>query len=129
MSVNCVAISGNLTRDAELRDAGGTSLLRFTVAVGDSRKVNGRWEKCAHFIDCIMWGTRADKLARYLTKGTKVSVQGKLVYSQWEKDGQKRSRVEVRVSEIDFTTRERQNPAPYPDEVVPYIDETPGWCV
>ena len=63
MSINRVIISGNLTRDPELRStAGGTSVLGFGVAVNDRRKnqQTGEWEDYPNFIDCTMFGARAD---------------------------------------------------------------------
>lgn len=109
MSINRVTISGNLTRDGELRaTASGTSVLTFGVAVNDRRRnTSGEWEDYPNFIDCVMFGTRADSLARYLTKGTKVCIDGKLRYSSWETDGQRRSRIEVIVNDLDFMSSRR----------------------
>ena len=105
MSINRVMISGNLTRDSELRQTGsGMHVLGFGVAVNDRRKnpQSGEWEDYPNFIDCTMFGTRAEAVSRYLTKGTKVSIEGKLRWSQWERDGQKRSKIEVIVDELEF---------------------------
>ena len=105
MSINRVNITGNLTRDPELRStAGGMAVLGFGVAVNDRRKnqKTGEWEDYPNFVDCTMFGTRAEKLQPYLTKGTKVAVEGKLSYRSWEKDGQRRSKLEVIVDEIEF---------------------------
>ena len=105
MSINRVAISGNLTRDAELRSThSGTSMLGMGIAVNDRRKnqKTGEWEDYPNFVDCTMFGTRAEKLQPYLTKGTKVAIEGKLSYRSWEKDGQRRSKLEVVVDEIEF---------------------------
>lgn len=110
MSINRVAISGNLTRDPELRQtAGGMAILGFGVAVNDRRKnqQTGEWEDYPNFIDCTMFGSRAEKLQPYLAKGTKVAIDGKLRWSQWERDGQKRSKVEVIVDEIEFMSRQQ----------------------
>ena len=52
-----------------------------------------------------MFGTRAEAISRYLSKGTKVAIEGKLRYSSWERDGQRRSRLEVIVDEIEFMSR------------------------
>ena len=49
-----------------------------------------------------MFGARADALNKYLSKGTKVTIEGKLRWSQWERDGQKRSKIEVIVDELEF---------------------------
>ena len=105
MSINRVIISGNLTRDPELRStAGGTSVLGFGVAVNDRRKnqQTGAWEDYPNFIDCTRFGARADALHKYLSKGTKVAIEGKLRWSQWEREGQKRSKIEVIVDELEF---------------------------
>lgn len=105
MSINRVIISGNLTRDPELRStASGLPVLGFGVAVNDRRKnqQTGEWEDYPNFIDCTMFGARAESLSRFLSKGTKVSIEGKLRWSQWEREGQKRSKIEVIVDELEF---------------------------
>lgn len=105
MSINRVVISGNLTRDPELRQtASGMPVLGFGVAVNDRRKnpQTGEWEDYPNFIDCTMFGARAESLARYLSKGAKVSIEGKLRWSQWERDGQKRNKIEVIVDDLEF---------------------------
>ena len=107
MSINKVVISGNLTRDPELREtANGFPVLGFGVAVNDRRKnqQTGEWEDYPNFIDCTMFGARAQSVHRFLSKGSKVAIEGKLRWSQWERDGQKRSKIEVVVDEIEFMT-------------------------
>ena len=110
MSINKVVISGNLTRDAELRETqSGFQVLGFSVAVSDRRKnqLTGEWEDWTNFVDCAMFGNRAASVAGFLLKGTKVAIEGRLHYSSWEKDGQKRSKLDVTVDEIEFmATRE-----------------------
>lgn len=116
MSINSVGISGNLTRDPELRaTASGMPVLTFGVAVNDRRKnpQTGEWEDYPNFIDCTMFGTRAESVGRYLAKGSKVAIEGKLRYSSWERDGQKRSKLEVIVDEIEFMTSRNQNQGGY----------------
>ena len=107
MSINRVVISGNLTRDPDLRStASGMPVLGFGVAVNDRRKnqQTGEWEDYPNFIDCTMFGARAQSVSRFLSKGIKVAIEGKLRWSQWERDGQKRSKIEVIVDEIEFMT-------------------------
>ena len=111
MSINRVNISGNLTRDPELRmTSGGTQVLSFGVAVNDRRRnpQTGDWEDYPNFVDCTMFGTRAEAVSRYLSKGSKVAIEGKLRYSSWERDGQRRSKLEVIVDEIEFMSRGQQ---------------------
>ncbi len=112
MSINRVVISGNLTRDPELRQtAGGTAVLGFGVAVNDRRRNNqtGEWEDYANFVDCTMFGTRAQAISQYLHKGLKVAIEGKLRYSSWERDGQKRSKLEVIVDDLEFMGSRNDN--------------------
>jgi single-strand DNA-binding protein len=111
MSINRVNISGNLTRDPELRStSGGTQVLTFGVAVNDRRRNSqtGEWEDVPNFIDCVVFGARAQALSRFLSKGTKVAIEGKLRYSSWERDGQKRSKLEVVVDEVEFLSSRSQ---------------------
>lgn len=113
MSINRVCISGNLTREPEMRStANGTSVLGFGVAVNDRRRNSqtGEWEDVPNFVDCTLFGTRADGLAPYLHKGQKVAIEGKLRFSQWGEEGQKRSKLEVIVEEIEFMSQRQQQP-------------------
>lgn len=115
MSLNRVSISGNLTRSPELKTtAGGTNVLTFGVAVNDRRKnpQTGEWEEVPNFVECAVFGSRAEPLSRFLSKGTKVAIDGKLRYSSWEKEGQKRSKLEVIVEEVEFLSPRNNQQAP-----------------
>lgn len=106
--INRVALTGRLTRDPELRaTAGGTSVLGFGLAVNSRRKnqQTGQWEDHADFIDCTMFGNRAEALSRILAKGSFAAVEGRLRYSSWERDGQRRSKVEVVAEEVVLAPR------------------------
>ncbi|MBS3956885.1 MAG: single-stranded DNA-binding protein [Clostridiales bacterium] len=136
MSINRVVISGNLTRDPELRSTpGGMAVLNLGVAVNDRRKnqQTGEWEDYPNFIDCVMFGSRAEAVAKYLAKGTKVAIEGKLRYRSWEnQQGEKRSKVEVAVDDLEFMSsrdsasagsRQAYDAGPAPD--LPSDDEIP----
>ncbi len=128
MSINRVLVTGNLTRDPELRATqSGSQVLSFGIAVNDRRKnqSTGEWEDYPNFVDCTMFGTRAEKLANYIAKGSKVAIEGKLRYSSWERDGERRSKLEVIVDEIEFMSRRDEQggavistPAPAPAQPV-----------
>lgn len=131
MSINRVNLSGNLTRDPELRMTKvGKQVLSFGLAVNDRMRnqQTGEWEDRPNFVDCIIFGNRAEAVAKYVSKGSKVAVDGKLRYSSWEtKDGQRRSKLEVVVDEIEFMTGKRQGqgsdeqpPADVYDEDIPF---------
>lgn len=108
MSINCVTISGNLTRNAELRNTnGGLPVLAFCVAVEDRRqnKQSGEWESHPNYIDCTLFGARANALALALKKGAKVCVWGKLRWTSWDTEAGKRSKIEVIVNDIELMSR------------------------
>ena len=132
MSINRVNISGNLTRDAELRaSAAGTPILSLGVAVNDRRKnpSTGEWEDVPNFIDCVLFGNRATALAPFLSKGSKVAIDGKLRYSTWEtQEGQKRSKIEVIVDEIELMgARQSQQAQQAPVAAVPPKAAAPAY--
>ena len=104
MSINKALISGNIGGDPNLRQtASGMQVLSFSVAVNDRVKgEDGQWTDRPNWIDCTMFGARAQSVSRFLSKGSKVAIEGKLRWSQWERDGQKRSKIEVIVDEIEF---------------------------
>jgi single-strand DNA-binding protein len=111
MSINRVMISGNLTRDPEMRSTqSGMNILNFGMAVNDRRRNSqtGEWEDYANFVDCVLFGNRAEFLSHALHKGIKVVVEGKLRYSSWERDGQRRSKLEVVVDDLDFVSPRQQ---------------------
>ena len=126
MSINRVVISGNLTRDPELRRTQpGLSIMGIGIAVNDRRRnpSTGEWEDCVNFLDCTMFGVRAEKLSDILKCGTKVAIEGKLRWTQWEREGCKCSKVEVIAEEIEIMTARKnadgdadaQNGAPASD--------------
>lgn len=136
MSINQVSITGNLTREPELRATqGGTAVLSFGIAVNDRRKnASGQWEDVPNFFECVMFGNRATSLSDILTKGMKVAIAGKLHYSSWEKDGQKHSKVDIIANEVELMQNrkpQREQPqqtqafAPQPPTMDMYTDDIP----
>ena len=106
MSINRVIQSGNLTRDAELRRTqSDLAVLTFGLAVNERRRKadSDEWEEHPNYIDCVLFGNRAEALEQYLVKGTKVALEGRLRWSSWEaEDGGKRSKHEIIVEELEF---------------------------
>lgn len=99
-------ISGNLTRDPELRTTpNGANVCGFSVAVNRTyRDANGEQREDVSFIDCSAWGKLAEVINQYAKKGTGVLVCGRLSQRTWEdkNDGKKRSRVEIVVEDFNF---------------------------
>lgn len=108
MSINNMNVSGNLTKDAELRyTPTGYSILTMRVVFDQPyRTAEGKWDTKPGYFDAVMGGKRGEKLAAYLTKGTKVSLAGKLHYGQWTtKDGKTASALDMKVEELEFMSR------------------------
>lgn len=121
--INQVFFTGRVSREPELRStASGTSVLGFGVAIGDTRKNNrtGNWDDYAHFVDVKIFGRMADTLSKMLTKGMRVTVAGKLNYSQWEKDGSKRTKLEIVADDVILPPK--QNGVYKPSESVSTVD-------
>lgn len=120
--INSCVIEGNLTRDAELRvTSGGTKVLTWTVASNDQRMdtQSGRWEDYPNYVGCVLFGARAEGLSQYMTKGRHVVVSGRLHYRSWDKDGERRSALEVNAQEVSLVGGRAEQATPY-DEDVPF---------
>ena len=106
MSINRVVLTGNLTKDAELKQtSGGMAIVKMRLAVNDRRKNSqtGQWEDAPNFIDVTMFGSRGEAVSRFLSKGKQIAVEGKLRWSEWESaGGEKRSKVEVVADDIEL---------------------------
>lgn len=104
--LNAVTLGGNLTRDPELRStSGGTSLCKVGLAVNTRRKdASGNWVDKPNFFDITIWGKVGENVAENLKKGSKLAVQGRLEWRQWDAtDGSgKRSAVEVVAESVFF---------------------------
>ena len=100
-----VIIVGNITRDPELRTTpSGTQVCGFSVAVNRNYKDNsGEQKENVSFFDCSAWGKSGEIIAQYSKKGSGILVSGRLEQRSWEdKEGQKRSRVEIVVEDFNF---------------------------
>ena len=106
-NVNVVVITGNLTRDPELRSTpGGTSVCKLRVAVNSRRKdgQTGEWVDKPNYFDVTVWGAQGENCANYLSKGRPVAIEGRLDWREWEaKDGGgKRQTVEIIANSVQF---------------------------
>lgn len=122
--LNSVTVGGNLVRDASLKATrSGNPILTFTVAVNESRKTQDGWEDVASFVDCTMFGSRAESISKYMSKGTYVCIVGRIHQNRWEnQNGEKRSKLEVVVGNIHFESR-GENQSEYDDGM--YEDDCP----
>ena len=102
--LNHVILVGRLTRDPEVRTtSGGMPIVSLGLAVnGRQKDASGQWTEKPNFFDVKLFGDRFERLAQHLEKGRRVGVDGRLEWSQWESDGQKKSKVEIIANELQF---------------------------
>src|SRR5213083_2337707 len=105
-NLNRVVITGNLTRDPELRSLpSGTSVCKLRIAVNSRRKdaASGDWVDKPNYFDVTVWGAQGENCATYLSKGRPVGVEGRLDWREWEaQDGSKRQSVEIIANSVQF---------------------------
>ena len=112
-NINVVVVTGNLTRDPELRSTGGgTSVCSLRIAVNTRRKgSDGNWEDKPNYFDVTVWGAQGENCANYLSKGRPVAVEGRLDWREWEsQDGGKRQAVEIIANSVQFLGSRGDNP-------------------
>ena len=111
MSLNSVTISGHLGADAELRAGqSGVSVLRFSVAVNERKKQSdGNYGDVTHWIDCVMFGKRAEGIEPYLRRGSKLSLIGHLSTSSYENNGHKIKSTSVIVDDVELQNSKANN--------------------
>jgi len=106
MNINRVVLTGNLTRDPELRSNPGTglSICKLGIAVNGRRKNNetGSWEEKANFFRVTVFGRQAESCGQYLKKGRAVAIDGRLEWSQYERDGQTRESIDIIADTVQF---------------------------
>lgn len=110
--MNKAILSGNLTKDLELREtADGKSVANFTIAV------NGYGDSVNYF-SIVVWGNQADNCAKYLKKGSKVGIVGRLQNRSYEaNDGSKKYITEVVAEEVEFLTPKQSEETTEPKEM------------
>lgn len=114
-SLNSVTLSGNLGQDAEVRyTSSGLAITSFSLAVSKSRKQSdGSYKDSTSWVDCVMYGKRGEAMYGngMLQKGARLAIVGRLHQNVWEKDGQRRSKLEVIVDELEFMSSRNGNNA------------------
>lgn len=104
MNLNSVMLAGNLTRDIETRQAGGSTVGKFGLAINRKYKTQaGEQREEVTFVDCEAWGKTAEVMAKYLGKGSPVLIEGRLKFAQWlDTEGVKHSALRVVVESFQF---------------------------
>lgn len=106
MADNSITVVGNCTREPDLRfTTGGRGVASFGIAVSRRYQQNNEWVEQTSFFNVVAWGTLGENVAASVTKGTRVIVTGRLEQRQYEKDGEKKSIVEIIADEIGPSLR------------------------
>jgi len=101
--INSVTLTGRIGNIDELKQVGESSLLNFSLAVSDTWKDrDGNKQEHTNWVRCGLWGKRAEALVRYLEKGSKIGISGRLEIKTVEKDGAKVSYTSLRVENLAF---------------------------
>jgi single-strand DNA-binding protein len=104
-SINCVVLVGRLTRDPELRELpSGQSVCNLRVACNANRRDSeGEYRERPNFFDVGAFGALAENIGRYLRKGSRIAVDGRLEWREWETaDQQRRQAVSIVADAVQF---------------------------
>jgi single-strand DNA-binding protein len=105
-NINRVVLTGNLTRDPELRTTpSGMSVCSLRVACNTRRKdqASGEWVDKPNYFDVTVWGAQGENCAQYLQKGRPVAVDGRLEWREWDdQNGNKRQAVDIIADSVQF---------------------------
>ena len=105
-NINRVVLTGNLTRDPELRSLpSGMSVCSLRIASNTRRKNNqtGEWEDKPNFFDVTVWGAQGENCARFLAKGRPVALDGRLEWREWQDQaGNNRQSIEIIADSVQF---------------------------
>jgi single-strand DNA-binding protein len=112
VSLNKVIVSGNLTRDPESRQAGDSTVAKFSIAIngrvvkkgGEPVMENGYAKREVVYMDAEAWGQQAEMIQEHFAKGDAIDIVGRLKMDEWDDKttGQKRTKVFISVQEFEF---------------------------
>ena len=111
--MNKIFLSGNLTRDVEMRHTPqGTAIANLSLAVNRSFKdKSGEWQKDVSYFQMVAWGKNAEAYNENLTKGQRVVAEGELRQDRWEdKEGRKQSKVYIVIHKMEYKKPENTKP-------------------
>ena len=121
VDLNQVSLVGNLVRDPELSyTTGGTALCKFAIASNDDYKDR----KNVSYIDITVWGKSGESCSKYISKGKRVAIMGKIRQDRWQNDqGQNRSKIGVTANFVQFLSPREEGDGggyqPPPDQAPP----------
>ena len=125
-SFNRVTLLGNLTRDPDVRyTPAGTAVASFGLAVNRRYRQGNDTKEEVCYVDVTAFGPQAEAIGEYLTKGSPALIDGRLRWHQWEKDGQRQSKLDVVADTVQFLSRREMSAATADGESLSGADD-PG---
>ena len=126
-NINRVVLTGNLTRDPELRSLeSGTKVCSLRIASNSRRKSGGEWVDKPNYFSVTVWGAQGENCHRYLSKGRPICVDGRLDWREWTHEDTKRESVEIIAESVQFLAAPNGNgttPDPTPEFTVIGADD------
>lgn len=128
--INLIMLTGRLVKDVEIKAIGQSQLVTGSIAFNKTVKNGDEWKDVPNFIEFKNW-IKSDKQVEFyktnFTKGTKILLNGELLQEQWEKDGQKHSKMVINVIRIDFMGKGQSNNNSNSDNKVPSYNGNSGF--
>ena len=100
---------GNLTKNPECRDAGQSKVCSFSLAINEYYYTNGTKNQTTTYLDVETWNKQAENCTKFLSKGSKVAIEGKLKMNSWEKNGQKFNKLFCVADRVHFLGSEESD--------------------
>jgi len=103
-NLNVVCLVGNISKDIEKNYYNDLCIVKFSIAINSSRKVDNQWQDVASFFDITYIGKLAESISPYLKKGTQVAIQGELKQDRWtdKETGSNRSKIYIQATNIQL---------------------------
>ena len=121
MAINNVVLTGNITKDIELKQTqSGKSVVNISLAV--TRRFN---KEETDFFELQLWGKVAELAEKYLSKGSKIGVVGAIQQQRWEKDGKKQSKIIINVDQLEFLDNKKKEESNGNNNDIDSSDEFP----
>lgn len=109
--MNKVILTGRLTAEPKVTYKDTLAIAKYSIAVDRKAKKEG-----ADFINCVSFGKQGEFVEKYLHKGTKIALTGRIQTGTYEKDGVKHYTTDIITEEIEFAESKREQPAPGNDD-------------
>lgn len=125
---NFVQLIGRVGQTPEVKKLQTGDKVSFSLAVNETykRKESGEKIERTHWFKCEAWGTTASYVQQYVCKGDKIAVSGRLEQQSWEQDGERKTRIVIRVESVTWLAGSGRNSIgdsePLPDEPPPPIE-------